>query len=156
MMSFAVNLSDVDAVTTEVLRAHQLLAEQEVFLSRAAAENLPETLTLLERLRSGASDCTGKALDRLQRLGGVAAQVDTPAPIPLHLLDTPASRRLLALLIECRKAAEEVDAERGRVVSSSVVSTLPEGQSRGTDLAESISELALRVRTEVHGAKGRE
>jgi hypothetical protein len=30
------------------------------------------------------------------------------------------------------------------------------GESRGTDLAETTSEIALRVRTEMHGLKGRE
>lgn len=35
------------------------------------------------------------------------------------------------------------------------VNLLP-GEARGTDLAEAISEIALRVRTEVHGPRGRE
>jgi hypothetical protein len=42
----------------------------------------------------------------------------------------------------------------GRTVGEDV--TLPLRQSRGTDLAESISEIALRVRVEVNGPRGRE
>jgi hypothetical protein len=72
----------------------------------------------------------------------------------LVALDTPASRRLLALLMETLEAAEQVDWERGRALDESV--PLLPGESRGTDLAESISEIALRVRTEVHGPQGRE
>jgi hypothetical protein len=72
----------------------------------------------------------------------------------LVTLDTPASRRLLALLMETLEAAEQVDWERGRALDESV--PLLPGESRGTDLAESISEIALRVRTEVHGPPGRE
>jgi len=72
----------------------------------------------------------------------------------LHLLDTPASRRLLSLLEEAQEATEEVDAERGRSLPGDV--PLQPGESRGTDLAETISEIALRVRIEVNGPKGRE
>jgi len=74
--------------------------------------------------------------------------------VPLHLLDTPAARDLLAILEEAQQIAEQVDAERGRTVGEDI--PLLPGESRGTDLAEAISQLALRVRTEVHGPKGRE
>jgi hypothetical protein len=72
----------------------------------------------------------------------------------LALLDTPDARELLALLEKAQEVAERVDASRGRALPETI--PLLPGESRGTDLAESISELALRVRTEVHGAKGRE
>jgi len=64
--------------------------------------------------------------------------------VPLHLLDTPASRRLLARLEQAQEAAEEVDRERGRSLPEEIL--LQAGESRGTDLAETISEIALRVR----------
>jgi len=72
----------------------------------------------------------------------------------LVTLDTPEARRLLLLLERARAAAELVDAQRGRSLGEEI-ELLP-GESRGTDLSESISEIALRVRTEVHGPKGRE
>ena len=77
-----------------------------------------------------------------------------PAPIPLRLLDTPASRRLMGMLRAVVEAAEMVDAERGRTLPPGA--ELQPGESRGTDLAESLSELLLRVRLEVEGPKGRE
>jgi hypothetical protein len=83
--------------------------------------------------------------------------VREPDPFALSSLadmDTPAARRLLSLLEEAQAAAELVDAERGRTVGEDV--PLQPGESRGTDLAEAISEIALRVRTEVHGPQGRE
>lgn len=53
------------------------------------------------------------------------------------------------------KFAERVDAQRGRSMGPDY-EPLP-GESRGTDLAESISILRLRVQTEVHGPQtGRE
>jgi hypothetical protein len=76
------------------------------------------------------------------------------APIPLDLLASPAARRLLALLEEAQEAAEQVDFERGRSLPEDI--PLQPGESRGTDLAEIISEIALQVRTEVQGPKGRE
>ena len=47
-----------------------------------------------------------------------------------------------------------VDAQRGRTVGEDV--PLQPEESRGTDLAESISEIVLRVRIEVNGPQGRE
>jgi hypothetical protein len=76
------------------------------------------------------------------------------APISLEMLDTPDTRELLILLSRAQEVAERVDAARGRSLGANI--RLVPGESRGTDLAESISEIALRVRTEVHGPKGRE
>jgi hypothetical protein len=75
-------------------------------------------------------------------------------PVPLDLLDTPDTRHLLYLLEKAQEVAERIDAVRGRSLGEDV--PLLPGESAGTDLAESISEIALRVRTEVHGPKGRE
>jgi hypothetical protein len=76
------------------------------------------------------------------------------APIPLEQLDTPDTRHLLYLLEKAQEVAERIDAARGRALGESI-ELLP-GESKGTDLAETISEIALRVRTEVHGPAGRE
>ena len=50
--------------------------------------------------------------------------------------------------------AERIDAARGRSLGGGV--PLLPGEARGTDLAEALSETALRVRTEVHGPRGSE
>jgi hypothetical protein len=93
---------------------------------------------------------------------GVLTAPDTgelpPAPtrdaIPLALLDTPDTRELLSLLTRAQAVAERVDAARGRCLPESV--PLAPGESRGTDLAEAVSLIALRVAVEVHGPPGRE
>lgn len=72
----------------------------------------------------------------------------------LAVLDTPNTRELLELLERAQVVAERVDKERGRSMSPEV--PLLPGESRGTDLAEAVSLMALRVRGEVFGAKGRE
>jgi hypothetical protein len=78
---------------------------------------------------------------------------DTPAAaIPLEQLDTPDTRHLLSLLEKAQEVAERIDAARGRSLGENI-ELLP-GESKGTDLAEAISEIALRVRTEVHGPAG--
>jgi hypothetical protein len=76
------------------------------------------------------------------------------SPIPLETLDTPDTRALLDLLEKAQAVAERIDASRGRCLSPDI--PLLPGESRGTDLAETISEIALRVRIEVQGPKGRE
>ena len=85
---------------------------------------------------------------------GVSPSESSVEPIPLHLLDTPDTRRLLELLTEAQEVAERVDAARGRSLPEDT--PLLPGESRGIDLAETISEIALRVRIEVQGLKGRE
>jgi hypothetical protein len=86
--------------------------------------------TMRELVDAGAADPTG-------RLAAVAPDV------PLHLLDSPANRRLLRLLEEAHAAALEVDNERG----------IQDG------FADVVEHFAAGVATEVHGpaqARGRE
>ena len=55
------------------------------------------------------------AAQLVERMDLAGAEPSHPLPsrqIPLHLLDTPASRAYLAALIEARRAAIEMDAER--------------------------------------------
>ncbi len=73
---------------------------------------------------------------------------------PLTSLNTPDTRELLALLTQAQAVAERVDTARGRALPEGT--PLLPGESLGTDQAESVSALALRVRREVEGAKGRE
>jgi len=70
--------------------------------------------------------------------------------ILLALLNTPNIHKLLATLERAQQIAERIDAQRGRTVGDTI--PLQPGESAGTDLAESISILALRVRQEVRGA----
>lgn len=78
------------------------------------------------------------------------------AAIPLHLLNTENARRLLSALRNVLPLAEAVDRERGRVVDDAMAAQLLPGDTPGMDLAESVNELILRLRTEIHGPAGRE
>jgi hypothetical protein len=101
-----------------------------------------------------AAQHAGHALGLLGNMGLHRPFTYAPAPIPEHLLDTPDTRELLGLLERARVVAERIDAARGFSMEAEL--KLPAHQSHGNDLAESISEIALRVRTEVHGPVGRE
>jgi hypothetical protein len=102
-----------------------------------------------------ANECVQRTYRGLLALGARETDGMPPArPIPLEQLDTSDTRRLLDLLDQAQAVAERIDADRWRALSADV--PLLPGESRGTDLAEAISEIALRVRTEVHGPSGRE
>lgn len=73
--------------------------------------------------------------------------------IDLFALDTPDTRALLAHLDAALAVAERVDASRGRVLPAHI--PVSPSESRGTDLAEVIAEVASRVRQECHGATGK-
>ncbi|MES2460843.1 MAG: hypothetical protein V4671_09675 [Armatimonadota bacterium] len=103
--------------------------------------------------RITAQNAARNALSVLSELGVRATPLPPPAPIGLDQLDTPDTRELLALLESAQAVAERVDAARGRSLPGIA---LTPGESRGTDLAESISYLALRVRSEVCGPLGRD
>jgi hypothetical protein len=73
----------------------------------------------------------------------------------LATLDSPEARGLLAGLSALLPLAEAVDARRGYTVAEGT--PLLPGESHGTDLAEEISTLTLRLSTEIHGPQtGRE
>ena len=100
--------------------------------ARANVANVAEQLqdlqgrawtTMRDLVDAGADDPTG---------GRVTTQ---EAPTPLHLLDSPANRRLLRALEEAHAAALEVDEERG----------IQDG------FADVIEHFAAGVQTEVHG-----
>jgi hypothetical protein len=95
--------------------------------------------------------------------GGRAPEYDFPRPSdadPLRALaqaSTPNARRLLDALRHAVEVAEDVDAERGDVLAPDV--PLLPGETRGTGWAETISNLAQRLKIEVEGparATGRE
>ena len=63
-----------------------------------------------------------------------------------------AARDLLEALDRAQRLAEVLDAQRGRTVGPKV--PLGPGESRGTDYAEALSELVLRLRGEAFGMVG--
>jgi hypothetical protein len=71
----------------------------------------------------------------------------------LSTIGSDDSRELLAVLEHAQQIAERIDASRGFVVDEKI--PLQPGESRGTDLAESLSMLALRVRREATGGQSR-
>lgn len=89
------------------------------------------------------------AIDGMQSLGINAQKIPATEEIPIYLLNTADTRELLDLLIRAQEVAERLDSSRGRSLPECV--PLGPGESRGTDIAESISYLRLRVQIEVHG-----
>lgn len=97
---------------------------------------------------------------RLLLQAGASRPASVPAPKsdadPLRALaqaDTPATRELLHRLRQSLQVAELVDAERGNVLPAHL--PLQPGESRGTGWAETLSELALRLKIEVEGPADR-
>ena len=116
-----------------------------------------------EYLTQGAEE-NANARKALQRLGGTlhaagllrpTVTLDEPATVhgnELAALSTIGGddlRELLGLLERAQAVAERIDSARGFTVGDSI--PLQPGESRGTDLAESVSILALRVRQEARG-----
>jgi hypothetical protein len=111
-----------------------------------------------------AQEQTEKAADLAYRIGSrntlpaVSGHSSGGASGPLSalaalaVLDTADSRELLDLVTRAVAVAERVDAQRGNVVAGDV--PLQPGESRGTDFAEALSVLRLRLATEVHGPPG--
>lgn len=85
---------------------------------------------------------------RLLRALGAAAPGGPVArdTLPLDLLDTPGTRRLLSALEEATRAGEAVDRERGWVGA--------DGEPTG--YGETLAGMALQLRVEVMGPAGRE
>ena len=109
----------------------------------------------VSRILFDAQTLTQRLATSMHRAAGVYVlplQNEFPG-IPLELLSTPDTRELLRLLEAAQEVAERVDKSRGCALPD--VIPLQLGESRGTDLAEIISEIALRVRIEVRGPNGR-
>ena len=85
--------------------------------------------------------------------GGEAGKEPTGLDLgALASLDTPTARELLTLLEAATVCAERLDAERGRVLPPHIA--LQPGETTGVDFAESVNELAQRLRGEVFGRTG--
>jgi hypothetical protein len=83
---------------------------------------------------------------RFGRSATLTGKVAVPSPVPLHLLSTDAGRNLLAALETAAKAAEAVDRERGWIDE--------DGDPIG--YAEPLQMIAIKVRGEINGPKGRD
>lgn len=109
-------------------------------------------------LNTPEDDSLIKTQEALRQVSGDLHQIAPPTgtlpggDIDLFQLDTPETRELLSLLERAQAVAERVDGARGRSLDASI--PLAPGESRGCDLAEQVSYIAMRVRGEVHGAKG--
>ena len=83
----------------------------------------------------------------LERAGAVPPAGLQPIPeVPLHLLDTERSSRLLRVLEDAVEAAQRVDQERGN--------WSPDDPTSGP-LASELAEILARVSIEVRGPAGR-
>ena len=107
-------------------------------------------LSQLTAANRSARDAVQRAIQFLV-LGGARASDRIPLPPRRELASTPATANLLIALNEAVCAAEMVDAERGQTIPEDY--TLKSGETRGTGWAETINELALRLKSEVNGFK---
>jgi hypothetical protein len=86
------------------------------------------------------------------------AQALPPSPdtghLPLPTFPTADDRKLLDLLAQAQEIAERIDARNGHVLPAHI--PLQPGESRGTDIAESVSNLREQLRAHVEGARGRD
>jgi hypothetical protein len=78
--------------------------------------------------------------------GAVADGAPTPEPVPLELLDTPRTRKLLDALQYAVTCAQEVDEERGWVLAD----------GSGCGLTDTVGDVYERLRQQVEGPRGKE
>jgi hypothetical protein len=131
-------LADLDAVARNIRSA-----QEDVSVAAATGPDDERARALFRR----SVETLHAALARLEALGATIPGVagTTPTETPLHLLDTPASRRLLAALEEAAKAGADVDRERG---------WMHDGEPAG--YGETLGGMAMTLRIEVVGPVGRE
>ncbi len=158
--SRSLNVSELDAAARDVQQAQmsarlaQHLATELLFDISQGGHELPQHTTdgstAADHARLAAEAATD-ALRRLQSLGAEIPSISgtaTRAPdVPLHLLDTPAMRRLLSLVEEAASAALDVDKERRWMHEDGT----PAGYG------DTLGGFAAKLRTEIYGpATGRE
>lgn len=134
------------AEANEGIRTARLMlgTGRDVLSGKSVDDHLMVAQELTEGIRSSA-----------RQVGGIhTAPIRGYASVSIDQLDTPDTRELLALLEQAQAVAERIDAARGRALPEDL--PLQPGESHGTDLAESVSYLALRVRGEVCGPAGRD
>lgn len=122
------------------------------YLATPGAAEPEEAAQAAERAGDAATEASA-ALGLLDGMGARPVASPVAEPIPLALLDTPDARELLALLRQAVPVAERLDRARGRALPAGA-ELLPE-ETHGLDLAETLSELALRLKIEVEGPTDR-
>lgn len=134
--------------------AHVVFASTEVIAHRAGFDFAPikgqvdEAINLLSMAHDTHTGLSA-VLHRTRVAGSTSPKKQTSELSDLAVMGGDDSRELLDLLERAQAVAERIDAARGRCVDESI--PLHPGESRGTDLAESLSVLALRVRKDVQG-----
>ena len=118
----------------------------------ATSDDAGERVQAVQAANVAATEA-GKALALLLATGARPAKIPEPEPVPLHLLDTPDARELLALLRQAVTVAERLDQARGRAMPPNV-ELLPE-ETRGLDFAEALADLSLRLEMEIFGPPDR-
>jgi len=163
MNSLPLDPATVNACTRAASRSVDAALATVALLLEADATGEPPNAAALLHAANAANEQAQATYQLLHAAGGRAPEYDFARPSdadPLRALaqaDTPATRRLLAAVKAAVAAAEEVDAERGNVLPAHL--PLQPGESRGTGWAETLSELALRLKIEVEGparARGQE
>jgi hypothetical protein len=148
------NQTTLNQATRATSQAVDAILEVVSLLPGAEVTNEAPDPQMLRAAADDANEHAQRAFKTLRAAGGQAEGIPPRQPTPLHLLSTPASRRLLRTLRAAVDAAEDVDAERGHVLPDDF--PLQPGESRGTGWAETLSELVLRLSIEVEGPRGRE
>jgi hypothetical protein len=127
---------NVDQATLDraAVSCHAMHAELNRMRQAATRANVPHVAEQLDAVRARAwytmrELIDAGAVDPTGRLAAIAPDV------PMHLLDSPANRRLLRALEEARAAALEVDSERG----------IEDG------FADVVEHFAANVETEIFG-----
>lgn len=146
-MSTGVSQSELDKVAVlvnQAARFSSLAAKAAVQVKRGDTDSLS---TAIDRA-SAANNAAELALRRLLALGAAHPGRGLAAVerLPLHLLDTPASRAFLSALEAAAEAGAELDRERGWVDA--------DGEAIGH--GETLTGMALAMRTEIFGPSGKE
>jgi hypothetical protein len=152
---------DLYTVGAMVGTAHVALMGLEIIAHRGGFDFSPIKTRTEEII-----DLLGQATEKYRAISGTLYRARIPvspdsAPMGpkandlamITTMGTEDSRELLELLEKAQAVAERIDASRGFVVDEKI--PLHPGESRGTDLAESVSVLALRARREAQGGQSR-
>lgn len=174
MSSPALDAQDLNRIAR--LADHSVMAALLVIgeLQDAESEGVAPNPEVLRALADAANERAQTVFKALMAVGAVLPEWEKPKPpgtittttavapdgttitrveISMPYQQTAATRRLQDALAFAVTCAEEVDAERGNVMPDDF--PLQPGESRGTGWAETLSEVALRLKIEVEGPRDR-
>lgn len=146
-------LSENDGGAQITLSGIEVIAYRAGFDLSPIKSQLDQAETLLHRGQE-ARERLAALLGSVGAIGSSSGTATTHNDLAdLAAMNSDDSRELLDLLERAQIVAERIDATRGRTVSGKI--ELQPGEARGTDLAETLSVITLRIRREVHGATGK-